>query len=255
MKHLNELAQQEANSFIFEAVSKLKKWMSENNIERDDTCMTYLLDMEKKDFDSLLNDTVTDMAVSDIMKLKVLVEKSLSDWRNISKKIPFKTVIQLSNADSSKKNLKSDIESFAEKIAPEIGIDKDEILNTKKYAKFDMNNIHDDYEEALKEVENEMFNGSGDIMSKTTDELKKILNKNHWNNEFDLDSSSVNQLRSFLFHKLESAVNDRIERKNKGFKSFVDNKLKDGEGRAIIASIEDEKEAMEWLYKLLKTWC
>lgn len=257
MKHLNECARQEANSFIFDVVSNLKKWMSDNDIDRNDTYMLYLLDMEKEDFDMLLNDTVTDMAISDAIKLFVLFKKPLTEWRRISKERPWKatTTSNVSEDKKTSENFKSDIESFAEKIAPEIGSDKDEVIESQKYAKFDMNNIHDDYEDALSEVENEMFNGSGDIMSKTPDELRKILIKNHWNNEFDLDSNSISQLRLFLFNKLKDAVNDKMEEKNNGFKTLIDKKINDGDGRLVVASIEDEKEALDWLNKLLKTWC
>lgn len=223
MKHLNECARKEANSFIFDVVSNLKKWMADNDIERNDPYMLYLLDMEKEDFDMLLNDAVTDMAISDAIKLKVLVKKTLTEWRRISKETPWKTTT-LSKEKKTTNNFNSDIESFAEKIAPEICVNKDEVLDSQKYAKFDMNNIHDDYEDALSEVENEMFNGSGDIMSKTPDELRKILIKNHWNNEFDLDSNSISQLRLFLFNKLKDAVNDKMEEKNNGFKTLIDKK-------------------------------
>lgn len=231
--------------------------MSHNGIDKNDPYMLYLLDMEKEDFDTLFNDTVTDMPLSDAVKVFVLLKKPLAEWRRISKETPWKTTTS-SNVSEGKKpidDFKSDIESFAEKIAPEIGTDKDEVLESQKYAKFDMNNIHDDYEDALSEVENEMFNGSGDIMSKTPDELRKIIIKNHWNNEFDLDSNSISQLRLFLFNKLKDAVNDKMEEKNNGFKTLIEKKFNDGDGRLVVASIEDEKEAIEWLNKLLKTWC
>lgn len=96
-------------------------------------------------------------------------------------------------------------------------IDKEEAIKAKKVYDKDIAN---DYDNVAKEVNIELFDTDEPISEMELGELKYLIYKNHWDKEFDnsLINSRIDVL-SFLYHKLEEGISDKlIERNGKKIK-------------------------------------
>ena len=71
--------------------------------------------------------------------------------------------------------------------------------------------IESRYSEVAKEANRELFDTDESISYMTLDDLKWMIYKNHWENEFDrsLINSRIDIL-SFLYHKLEDRIAEKL---------------------------------------------
>lgn len=118
-----------------------------------------------------------------------------------------------SEADSSDEKFIDNVNSTLDKKSQ---INKEEAINAKKQFDEDVNkNAASDYDNTAKKANVELFGTERDLNSMTMAELKYLLYKNHWDKEFDLNSINHRQtLLSFLYHKLEDRIIDKIHKKN-----------------------------------------
>lgn len=118
-----------------------------------------------------------------------------------------------SEADSPDEKFIDNVNSTLEKKSQ---INKEEAINAKKQFDEDVNkNAASDYDNTAKKANVELFGTERDLNSMTMAELKYLLYKNHWDKEFDLNSINHRQtLLSFLYHKLEDRIIDKIHKKN-----------------------------------------
>ena len=126
-----------------------------------------------------------------------------------------------SEADSSDEKFIDNVNSTLDKKSQ---INKEEAINAKKQFDEDVNkNAASDYDNTAKKANVELFGTERDLNSMTMAELKYLLYKNHWDKEFDLNSINHRQtLLSFLYHKLEDRIIDKIHKKNNINKDLFD---------------------------------
>ena len=126
-----------------------------------------------------------------------------------------------SEADSSDEKFIDNVNSTLDKKSQ---INKEEAINAKKQFDEDVNkNAASDYDNTAKNANVELFGTERDLNSMTMAELKYLLYKNHWDKEFDLNSINHRQtLLSFLYHKLEDRIIDKIHKKNNINKDLFD---------------------------------
>lgn len=118
-----------------------------------------------------------------------------------------------SKEDSSDEKFIDNVNSTLEQKSQ---INKEEAINAKKQFDEDVNKYAaSDYDNTAKKANVELFGTERDLNSMTMAELKYLLYKNHWDKEFDLNSINHRQtLLSFLYHKLEDRIIDKIHKKN-----------------------------------------
>lgn len=126
-----------------------------------------------------------------------------------------------SEADSPDEKFIDNVNSTLEQKSQ---INKEEAINAKKQFDEDVNKCAaSDYDNTAKKANVELFGTERDLNSMTMAELKYLLYKNHWDKEFDLNSINHRQtLLSFLYHKLEDRIIDKIHKKNNINKDLFD---------------------------------
>ena len=126
-----------------------------------------------------------------------------------------------SEADSPDEKFIDNVNSTLEQ---KLQINKEEAINAKKQFDEDVNKYAaSDYDNTAKKANVELFGTERDLNSMTMSELKYLLYKNHWDKEFDLNSINHRQtLLSFLYHKLEDRIIDKIHKKNNINKDLFD---------------------------------
>ena len=110
------------------------------------------------------------------------------------------------------------IDRLNESLPNNYKINKDEALKARKVYNKDIvrdfsksKKIESRYSEVAKEANRELFDTDESISYMTLDDLKWMIYKNHWENEFDrsLINSRIDIL-SFLYHKLEDRIAEKL---------------------------------------------
>ena len=130
-------------------------------------------------------------------------------------------------------------------------INKDDALKAKEQFDKDLGKtVTSDYDKAAKESNIELFGTERDLNTMTMDELKYLIYKNNWDKEFDLNMINHRQtVLTFLYHKLEKKVTEKIHKKNNiNQKSFDDIKKNYNEKYGK----QYEVDALKLIFGLLK---
>lgn len=110
------------------------------------------------------------------------------------------------------------IDRLNESLPNNYKINKDEALKARKVYNKDVvcdfskpKKVESRYSEVAKEANRELFDTDESISYMTLDDLKWMIYKNHWENEFDrsLINSRIDIL-SFLYHKLEDRIAEKL---------------------------------------------
>lgn len=163
------------------------------------------------------------------------------------------------NNECTCKHTNDEIDEFIENVNKNLPescqIDHEEAIKAKEVFDEDLNKAaSSDYDKAAKEANIELFGTDRDLNSLTISELKYLIYKNHWDNEFDLNMLNHRQtVLSFLYHKLEDKVVEKIHKKNNIKKDAINdfNKMKSKYIKKHKATTTDEaiNEIMSLLNK------
>lgn len=159
-------------------------------------------DIAEDELDSIMYGTVTDMALSDYYRL----ETYLNDMMKY-------------NPPTKEEETEDEefIKEINENLSEDDKIDVEETKEAKEVFNEDIKKeISDNYSNAAKEANKELFDTEEDLNSMTIGDLKYFIYKNGWQKEFDLTLINHRQsVLSFLYHKLEDRIAEIVKEKNK----------------------------------------
>ena len=248
--------------------------------ELDDETFSNILydcDIEEDELNAILDGNVRDMSLYEYHMIFAYMDNLLKSTTP-KVKIPIMEDIDIKDNTEEYHNYKDDKKSYAtvdNKAKPQpvdvdsedefskfidkvnaaldkkYQINKDDALKAKEQFDKDLGKtVTSDYDKAAKESNIELFGTERDLNTMTMDELKYLIYKNNWDKEFDLNMINHRQtVLTFLYHKLEKKVTEKIHKKNNiNQKSFDDTKKKYNEKYGK----QYEVDALKLIFSLLK---
>lgn len=152
------------------------------------------------------------------------------------------------------KELGDFIDNVNKSLSKDKKLDKTETLKAKKVFDTDYNKqVSDEYDEAAKKANIELFGTVSDLNSLPIGELKYLIYKNRWEKELDLNMINHRQtVLSFLYHKLEDKVAENLHRKHNVKESDIDALKKLRQSIKDKYNIMTTKETIDEVFKILK---